>query len=220
MDPFGIDAIVVIVCGLLMLAYYLFLVIRTRRDPEFSVHAVNHKARRLWVLDVMRHRGKDVMAVQTLRNLEMAATFKGSSAILLILGTLTLSGQADSLAKTWHVFSPGASPAAGLWTVKILCLLTVLIVAFFAFAMTIRLLNHVVFMVNLPPEDAFGSLSPEKIAQRLNRAGRFYAIGMRAFFIAVPLAFWLFGPWFLLGATVGVIAILYQLDHNPLTGQD
>jgi uncharacterized membrane protein len=38
---------------------------------------------------------------------------------------------------------------------------------------------------------------------------------MRAFFFAVPLVFWLFGPAFLLLATLGLIITLYQVDRSP-----
>jgi uncharacterized membrane protein len=37
---------------------------------------------------------------------------------------------------------------------------------------------------------------------------------MRAFFFAVPLVFWLFGPPFLISATVGLVIALYHLDRN------
>jgi uncharacterized membrane protein len=201
----------------LFVSYYLFLLARVRRNPGYTIHAINHKARALWVEAVMRDRSKDIMAVQALRNYVMAATFKASSAILLIIGTLTLSGQAENLARSWHVLNFGGSQAPELWTVKILCLLSALIVAFFAFAMVIRVLNHVVFMVSLPAPDAQGPLAPEWVAQRLNQAGAYYSVGMRAYFVTVPLAFWLFGPVMLVLSTLGLIAVLYRIDRSPFS---
>src|SRR5450631_3509660 len=135
------DMIAISASGILLLSYYLFLMLRVRRNPDFTIHAINHKARFLWVAEVMNNPGKDILAVQTLRNFIMAASFNGSSAILLILGTLTLSSQAENLAKTWHVLSVGGSQATEWWIIKIIFLLTVLIVAFFSFATVIRLLN-------------------------------------------------------------------------------
>lgn len=211
------DAFAIGISIFLFVSYYLVLLVRARRTPDFTIHAINQKARSLWVTAVMNDRSKDIMAVQTLRNFEMAATFKASSAILLIIGTLTLSGQAESLAKTWHALSIGGSPAPEWWIVKILCLLTVLIVAFFAFAMTIRSLNHVVFMLGLPQQEAHDAFAPEKVALRLNQAGAFYSVGMRAFFVTVPLVFWLFGPAFLVFATMGLVLILYYLDRSALS---
>ncbi|WP_233575592.1 DUF599 domain-containing protein [Noviherbaspirillum saxi] len=209
-----LDTIAILISLSLFVSYYLFLLRQTRRDPNYTIHAINQKARHLWVTEVMKDSRHDVMAVQTLRNYAMAATFKASSAILLIIGTLTLSGQAENLAKSWHVLNLGGSPAPEWWTIKILCLLTALIVAFFAFSMSIRLLNHVVFMVSIPPEQAHGALAPDKVAQRLNHAGAYYSVGMRAFFITVPLVFWLFGPVFLVLATLGLVIVLFRLDRN------
>jgi len=220
LDAIHLDAIAIGVSATLFVSYYAFLISRARREPDFTIQAINHKARSLWIAAVMRDHSKDIMAVQTLRNFVMAATFKASSAILLILGTLTLSGQAESLAKTWHILNFAGSRAPEWWTVKIMCLLTALIIAFFAFAMTIRVLNHVVFMISLPQADAQGVLAPERVAQRLNQAGVFYTVGMRAFFLTVPLVFWLFGPLFLIVATFGLVVVLYQLDRSPLSDHD
>lgn len=219
MDTIYLDTAAIALSVMLFVSYYVFLLLRVRRNPEYTIHAINQKARMLWVEAAMKDRSKDIMAVQTLRNYAMAATFKASSAVLLIIGTLTLSGQAESLARTWHVLNVGGSPAPELWIVKILCLLTALIVAFFAFSMTIRVLNHVVFMVGLPAAAAQGPLAPERVAQRLNQAGAFYTVGMRAYFITVPLAFWLFGPVLLVLSTIGLVIVLYHLDRSPISEQ-
>ena len=88
------------------------------------------------------------------------------------------------------------------------------IVAFFAFAMSVRLANHVVFMINVPEHGAHHNLAPKAIARRLQRAGNMFAIGMRAFFFAIPLVFWLFGPYFLIASSVGLVIALYNLDRS------
>ncbi|GAA4031274.1 DUF599 domain-containing protein [Actimicrobium antarcticum] len=213
------DVLALIASVSLLMGYYAYLFWRTRRTPETSIHRVNQTARAQWIDHVMSTPGKDLLAVQTLRNLAMAATFKGSSAALLILGTLTLSGQADNLGHAWHAVNAvdiGSAAAPAWWTIKVVSLLGTLIVAFFAFATTIRLLNHVMFMVNLPIEVATGTLSPTSVARRLNRAGWFYSIGMRALFGAVPLAFWLFGAVFFVGATALLVGVLYLIDRNSV----
>jgi len=194
--------------------YYTFLWLRVRRDPTYTIHGVNEIARGLWVANVMNNPSKDVMAVQTLRNFIMGASIMASTATLLIIGTLTLSGQAENIARSWHVLNAVGSHAAELWIIKVLALLLDFIIAFFAFAMAVRLVNHVVFMLNVPEHGAHHSLSPHNVARRLNRAGNLFAIGMRAFFFAVPLVFWLFGPAFLTLATAGLVITLYHLDRS------
>ena len=43
------------------------------------------------------------------------------------------------------------------------------------------------------------------------------AIGIRALFVAVPLAFWLFGPVCLLFATICLLVALFRLDRNQIS---
>lgn len=212
---FGTDLIAFSISAALVAAYYYFLHLKVRKNPTYTIHGVNALARKLWVENIMRNPSKDVMAVQTLRNFIMGVSLMASTAALLIIGTLTLSGQAENIARSWHVLSGAGSHSTELWTIKVLFLLVDFIVAFFAFAMSVRLANHVVFMVNVPEHDAHHNLSPKAVAWRLHRAGSMFAIGMRAFFFAVPLVFWLFGPYFLLASSIGLVITLYRLDRSP-----
>lgn len=211
---FGPDALAVVVSLAMVAAYYATLLARVRRDPLCTIHGVNQLARTLWVEHVIANPGKDVMAVQTLRNFVMGASLMASTAALLVVGTLTLSGQAEGISRTWHIFVGFGSGSSEVWMVKVLCLLADFIVAFLAFAMAVRLANHVVFMINIPAKGAPPVLSPLNVARRLNRAGNHFAIGLRAYFFAVPMVFWLFGPAFLVAATVGLVAALHRLDRN------
>lgn len=211
---FGPDVSAFAASATMIALYYAFLRRQVRNNPTYTIHGVNEIARTLWVASVMGHPSKDVMAVQTLRNFIMGASLMASTATLLIIGTLTLSGQAENIARSWHVLNIVGSHSAEIWIIKVLALLLDFIIAFFAFAMAVRLINHVVFMINVPEHDAHDALSPHNVAHRLNRAGNLFAIGMRAFFFAVPLVFWLFGPAFLTLATAALVAVLYHLDRS------
>ncbi len=212
---YGPDALAIVASLAMVGTYYASMLARVRRDPLCTIHGVNQLARTLWVEEVMARPGKDVMAVQTLRNFVMGASLMASTAALLVVGTLTLSGQAEGISRTWHVFSGFGSGSPEMWMVKVLCLLADFIVAFFAFAMAVRLANHVAIMINIPAQDLPPVLAPRQVARRLHRAGNHFAIGLRAFFFAVPLVFWLFGPGFLVVASAGLVFTLHRLDRNP-----
>jgi uncharacterized membrane protein len=98
---------------------------------------------------------------------------------------------------------------------KLIVLLLDLFVAFFSFSMAIRVFNHVGYMINVPLNMKHKAISPAHVAIHLNRAGKFYSIGMRAYYFSVPLVFWLFGPHFMLLATVALTVVLYHLDRTP-----
>ncbi len=211
---FGADAAAFAVSAAMVAAYYILLVVRTRRDPTSSIHRVNELARTLWVKHVMANPSRDVMAVQTLRNFIMGASLMATTASFLIVGTLTLSSQAEGIARSWHVINLLGSNSSELWIIKVMILLADFIVAFFAFVLCVRLTNHVLFMMNVPAAQAASTLSPEAVAQRLNWAGAHFATGLRAFFFAVPLVFWLFGPVFLVLASAGLVFTLHRLDRH------
>jgi uncharacterized membrane protein len=209
-DFFGAGASVA-----LLVAYHAFLHFKLKRDPLYTMQAVNALARAAWVETVMTSGNKDILAVQTLRNSIMGATFLSSTAVLLIIGVLTLSGQGDKLVSTWQALNVFGAAHAELWLAKFLALLLDMLVAFFSFAQAIRLFHHVGYMINVPATMQHRAFTAPHVALHLNRAGYFYAIGMRAYYVAVPLVFWLFGPHFMLLSTVVLIPILFYLDRTP-----
>jgi uncharacterized membrane protein len=202
--------------GVLVLAtYHLYLGKCSSRNPHCTIQSVNRGARRAWVEHIMNDPGNAVLAVQTLRNSTMAATFFASTAVLLLMGVLSLSGQADRLADSWHVLNAFGSHHPGLWVIKLLALTATLLSAFFSFAMSVRLFNHVGYQVNLPPALRPSAVTPEQVARHLNRAGSYYSVGMRAYFLAVPLVFWLFGPHLMALSSVVLVVVLYHMDRIP-----
>lgn len=211
----GNDLISFSLSALMLIAYQVFLWRKTRADPTYTVQAVNTFARTVWVETMMKDSEKGVLAIQTLRNSTMAATFLASTAVLLIIGALTLSSQGDKLDSTWHALNSLGATHAELRIGKLLILLVDLFIAFFSFAMAIRIYNHVGYMINLPLTLKHHAISPIHVASHLNSGGKFYSIGMRAYYYAVPLVFWLFGPHFMLVATIILIAFLYRLDRAP-----
>jgi uncharacterized membrane protein len=176
-------------------------------------------ARAAWVHSVMRER-RDILAVQTLRNSTMAASFMASTAILLIIGVLTLSAQGDKLSGTWHSLNFLGHASAEMWLFKLLLMLFDLLFAFFAFSMSVRVFHHVGYLINVPLEPQSGQAQPQRVVAQLNRAGVFYRIGMRAYYFTVPLLFWLFGPVLLVASTVVLITFLYHLDRAPRSDKD
>jgi uncharacterized membrane protein len=219
-QEFAGDGIAFIASVLLVAGYYYYLNRQGQKNPTYSIHAVNALARRMWTENVMTNTGKDIMAVQTLRNFIMVSIMMATTASMLIVGTLTLSSQAENITRSWHVMGMLGSHSAGLWIFKVLCLLVDFITAFFAYAMSMRLSTHVLFMINVPQDSyrIYPELAPNQVANRLIQAGNLIAMGMRAFLFAIPLVFWLFGPIFLLLATAGLVITLHRIDRHEAAG--
>lgn len=212
---FANDFASLLVTVLLIVAYHIFLRNKIKKDPAYTVQAINRIARTAWVETIMGDEKNAVLAVQTLRNSTMAATFLASTSVLLIIGVLTLSEQGEKLEAHWHALNMVGAINPMLWMVKLLSLLLDLFVAFFGFSMAIRIYNHVGFMINVPVRLNHKMITPAHVATHLNRAGHFYSMGMRAYYYLVPMVFWLFGPHFMLVSTIVLLLALYRIDRAP-----
>ncbi len=196
-----------------LIFYHLYLRSKVRKDPTYTIQALNRIARAMWVETMMSSGKPDVIPIQTLRNSTMAATFLASTAVLLIMGVLTLSTQTQG--GTWHVLNSYGATHNELWVIKLMLLLINLFVAFFSFSMAIRIFNHVGYLINVPLDLNHKSMTAQHVAVYLNSAGKYYSIGMRTYYYCVPLVFWLFGPLFMVLATLVLIPLLYKHDRAP-----
>lgn len=210
----GNDIVAAALSVAMLLGYHVFLQLRLRRDPLYTVQAVNALARAAWVESVMADGKKDVLAVQTLRNSIMGPSFLASTAVLLIIGTLTLSTQGD-LTTVWDALHLAGKSSKPFFATKLILLLLDFFVAFFAFTMAIRLFMHVGYMINVPQHLQDRAITPRYVSFHLNRGGRFHSIGLRAYYYSVPLVFWLFGPHMMVIATVGLLFLMNFLDRAP-----
>jgi uncharacterized membrane protein len=208
------DLLSLLVSTAMILSYHLYMAYRVRHNPGYTLRSLMATARSAWTRSIMST-GKDILAVQTLRNSTMAAIFLASTSILLIIGVLTLSGQADKLGSTWNVLNPSGTAMAEVWQFKIVLLLIDLLSAFFFFSLSIRYFNHVGYMINVPLAMGYRTISVEMVTTQLNRAGAFYGYGMRAYYYVVPLLLWLFGPHLMMGATAALVAVMFRFDYVP-----
>ncbi|MGB5570975.1 MAG: DUF599 domain-containing protein [Sedimenticolaceae bacterium] len=192
-------------------SYYLWLAFEVRRRPLRTVIGYSAIKRREWVVSVMADR-RDILAVQTLRNWSTAASFLATTAILIATGALHFLTTIPQQPELLHHMNFFGSTSSNLITLKLFVIVATLLIAFFNFAVSIRYYNHVSIEINVPqPEEGSGDIAT--VQKILDRGGFHYTLGMRCFYLAVPLALWLFGPlWLLLGSILLCIA-LYLMDH-------
>lgn len=207
------DVAAVAVFGGLFVGYFLLSGRRGRRAPDQTTRTINHAVRDSWVRYIMEDPSRALLGVQTLRNSTMAATFFASTAVLLIIGTLNLLDHAERFAQAWGGVVVTTSTHQIVWTIKVLALIGVLFSAFFTFAISVRFFNHVGYHLAVAPEHRPDWLTVDTVAGLINRAGRYYTLGMRAFFLAVPLVFWLFGPIFLIVASIVTVVVMNSLEQ-------
>jgi uncharacterized membrane protein len=204
------DLVAAAVSLALVLGYHHFLRLKVRRDPGYTIQAVLNQGRAAWV-ERMMSESSGILAVQTLRNSIMGATFFASTAVALIVGTITLSMQSDRVGGAWHSLGPIVAFDQRLWMLKLLLLLIDMLSAFVCFSQSIRLMSHVGVMISVPTS----TVRPAFVTALLIQAGRYHTRGMRCYYFAAPLLFWLFGPLLLVAATAALVGVLYFLDKSP-----
>ncbi|KAJ3027856.1 UNVERIFIED_CONTAM: hypothetical protein HDU68_002945 [Siphonaria sp. JEL0065] len=73
-------------CVLLLVLYHVWLVLVVRHSPEKTVYGLSAHSRKAWVACIMRDHKKDILAVQSLRNLIMASSILASTCVAIIFG--------------------------------------------------------------------------------------------------------------------------------------
>nr|WP_320012734.1 DUF599 domain-containing protein [uncultured Desulfobulbus sp.] len=196
----------------LLITYHGYLYIKVRRKPlQTSIGITNH-ARHMWVQVVMENR-RDVLAVQTMRNQVMAASFMASTAILLSLGALNSAFRSDMFNEISHTLNMYGARTEELWMFKLMLLGILFFLTFFNFTLAIRYYNHASYMINTEATDDT-ACSIHSVTQTLNRGALHYTFGMRGFYLSAPLALWLFGPAWMLAGFLALIVVLFRLDSE------
>jgi uncharacterized membrane protein len=191
--------------------YHVQLLRQTRRRPLSTAIGLSQQVRKLWVKKIIQE-GRDILAIQTLRNWTMAATLLASTAILLGLGILNvafITEKQPELSKLLNYFGYNNEL---LWLLKLVTLSGDFFFSFFNFVLAIRYYNHTGFIINVSECQEAG-ISAEAVAEILQRGANHYTLGMRGYYFAIPLSLWLFGSLWLLGGTLLLLVILYRLDR-------
>ena len=195
-------------CLLLIVLYYLYLWQRTLRAPDSSAHSFNAKIRQRWVQMILANDNNGLLAIQTLRTSVMAANFMASTAILLIIGSLSSSEKLSHWLLQSDIQNLIPAYSNELSSLKLGLLVLDFFIAFYSFSMAIRFFNHVGYMIGLADTEL-----TKATCLYLNKAGRYYTLGTRSFFFSLPIILWFFGPYFLILGTLILILGLALLDH-------
>ena len=206
------EIMLVVSAAVVIIAYHTHLYIKVHRYPLKTAIGITNHARQMWVKGVIRDK-RDIMAVQTLRNQVMAATFLASTAILISLGSFSAAFRPGVFSDISHGLNLLGTKTETLWMFKLMLLGILFFVTFFNFTLAIRYYNHAGFMINtFEQNDA--SVSEEAVTQVVNHGALHYTIGMRGFYLSVPLALWLFGPIWMLAGSLVLVSVLYRLDRE------
>lgn len=197
---------------LLLLVYHLKLIAKVRHEPLQTAIGITNHVREQWVRSIMQGKS-DILAVQTLRNGLMAANFLASTAIIVSLGLLSVAFTPGLFQHIPQALNLAGVRSETLWLFKIMLLVVLFFYAFFNFTLTIRYYSHAGFMINIL-EAHDPTVTPELVADVLNHGALHNTLGMRGFYLAVPVGLWMFGPLWMLAGTIVLVFVLSRLDRT------
>jgi len=207
----NLEAVFVASSIALVLGYHLHFLRQLRNTPQATTVGLARKLRRSWVAAIVERRD-GILAIQTLRNWSMSASFMASTAILIAAALFGFLFSADKTSALVHEFNVMGSQSSSLLTVKFILLAVDFLATFFSFSMCLRYYNYVALMINTP-SDAPEERTVETSVEYLERAASHFTLGMRGYYFAIPLAAWLFGPIWLLAGSVALTIALHRHDH-------
>lgn len=203
---------------LMFVLYELYLHSVIKHTPMKTARGAHALIRSKWVKSVMSRPGSEVLAIQTLRNSVMAASFMATTAVLALSATLTLSGIGSEGNSLWEL-SHANDIGFDLFAVKLILLTGSFFISFLFMAMAVRFFNHAGYLITAEGSRNEIQQSEGLAIAYLNRAGNHYSFGLRAFFTCIPFLAGLFSTYLMLPGSALLILVLHWFDRIPYEEQ-
>ena len=192
-----------------LFGYEAVVAVAQHRRPDRMARSAHAALREDWFNAVSQHAGSEILAVQTLRNSLMSATMTASTAVLGLMGTVTLAAPSLHLSFGEAAVLPSVTPRLMLE----LLLLTLLFASLVCSAMAVRYYNHVGFISGMPvASEARQRWGPAGTAY-VRRAGLLYSWGLRHLILVAPILASLLHPFAGPVAAVLVVLVLSGFDR-------
>lgn len=194
-------------------AYEIWLAVAQRRTPQRLARSAHALLREDWFAAISAQPGSEILAVQTLRNSLMSATMAASTAVLGLMGALSLTaptlrdtlGLAATDSAAWPHFTPRLA-----MELVLLCLLFASLVAS---VMAVRYYNHASFIGGMPVGTPQRKRWATTGTAYVRKAGLLYSWGLRQLMLLVPVVAFVLHPVAGVAGALVVVAALVQFDR-------
>lgn len=193
----------------MLVIYELVLWQRQKRNPQRAARSAHARLREEWFLEVSKLKGSEILGVQTLRNSMMSATMTASTAMLGLMGAMTLAIPSFKATLADHTLGT----ALDVRLVLELGLIALLFSALICSSVSVRYYHHTGFVAGMPVgSEARRHWTPTAIVY-LKRAGVMYSWALHHLMLVAPLLAALVTPWAGPIAAAVLIAALMVLDR-------
>lgn len=180
------------------------------RNPSRLSRTAHAQLREQWFEAISRQPGSEILAVQSLRNSLMSAAMLASTAVLGLMGTVTLA--APSLNATFGGTVTGIPHLTSRMTLE-LVLLGLLFASLVSSAMAVRYYNHISFIGSIPVGSSERQQWHSTGVKYVRRAGILYSWALRHLILVAPILACLLHPFAGPPTSVIVASMLYLFDR-------
>lgn len=198
-----------------LVAYETALALAQRHTPQHLARSAHAALREEWFAAVSAHPGSEILAVQTLRNSLMSATMTASTAVLALMGAVTLA--APSLRASLSEAAAGEPAFTPRLTLE-LALLTLLFASLVCSVMAVRYYHHASFICAMPVGSACRQRWLATGTAYVRRAGLLYSWGLRHLVLVAPIVVFIVHPAAGPVAALAVVGVLRHFDHMGSLG--
>lgn len=192
-----------------LLLYEAAVLLMQQRKPERLARSAHASLREEWFAAVSSHPGSEILAVQTLRNSLMSATMTASTAVLGLMGAVTLA--APSLRSS--LVDAGVGLAFTPRLALELVLMALLFASLVCSAMAVRYYNHASFICAMPVGSAPRQRWAASGAAYVRRAGLLYSWGLRHLVLVAPIVVFIVHPFAGPVAAFMAVMVLRRFDR-------
>lgn len=193
-----------------IVGYEAWLAIAQRRRPHALARSAHASLREDWFEAVSAERGSEVLAVQTLRNSLMSASMTASTAVLGLMGSITLA------APSLHASLAAERTEAAMLTPRLAMELVLLLLLFSSLAssvMAVRYYTHASFIGGMPVSSPARRRWVAAGTAYVRRAGLLYSWSLRNLLLIAPVVAFILQPLAGPVAAVLVVAVLSVFDR-------
>ena len=195
-----------------VVVYELWHAMAQRRRPGAVARSAHASLREEWFDALSAQPGTEILAVQTLRNSLMSATMTASTAVLGLMGTITLT------APSLHASLASAQADVPVVTARLLVELVLLALLFSSLVtsvMAVRFYTHASFIGAMPVGSGARARWLPAGRTYVRRAGVLYSWSLRNLLLIVPLVAFLLHPYAGPVAALLVVVVLHGFDRMP-----
>lgn len=194
----------------ILLLHEAALALAQQQKPQHLARSAHATLREEWFAAISAHPGSEILAVQTLRNSMMSATMTASTAVLALMGTVTLA--APSLRTSLSQTSADALLVTPRLALE-LTLMALLFASLVCSAMAVRYYNHASFICAMPVGSVPRLRWSTSGAAYVRRAGVLYSWGLRHLVLVAPIVAFILHPAIGPVAAVMMVVVVRRFDR-------